>query len=111
MITRFYLRLLSTNVKDPKSGCHVTSLCQGLRRSAGSGGEDPENQVVGDFTLSSRVNTKLLFVLFWSLGFVERLFNDFIPYGFFCTAFTSVTSFDRHNIVLDIKGSIIVCKL
>ena len=29
----------------PKSGCHVTSLCQGLRRSAGSGGEDPENQV------------------------------------------------------------------
>ena len=29
----------------PKFGCHVTSLCQGLRRSAGSGGEDPENQV------------------------------------------------------------------
>ena len=28
----------------PKSGCHVTSLCQGLRRSAGSGDEDPENQ-------------------------------------------------------------------
>ena len=23
----------------------MTSLCQGLRRSAGSGGEDPENQV------------------------------------------------------------------
>ena len=46
MITRFYLPLLSTNVKHPKFGCHVTSLCQGLRRSAGSGGEDPENQVV-----------------------------------------------------------------
>ena len=30
----------------PKFGCHVTSLCQGLRHSAGSGGEDPENQVV-----------------------------------------------------------------
>ena len=45
MITRFYLPLLSTNVKHPKFGCHVTSLCQGLRRSAGSGGEDPENQV------------------------------------------------------------------
>ena len=39
---RFYLPLLSTNVKYPKFGCHVTSLCQGLR---GSGGEDPENQV------------------------------------------------------------------
>ena len=46
MITRFYLLLLSTNVKLPKFGCHVTSLCQGLRHSAGSGGEDPENQVV-----------------------------------------------------------------
>ena len=46
MITRFYLPL-STNVKHPKFGCHVTSLCQGLRRSAGSEGEDPENQVVG----------------------------------------------------------------
>ena len=46
MITRFYLPLLSTNVKQPKFGCHVTSLCQGLRRSAGSGAEDPENQVV-----------------------------------------------------------------
>ena len=34
MITRFYLPLLSTNVKHPKFGCHVTSLCQGLRRSA-----------------------------------------------------------------------------
>ena len=45
MITRFYLPLLRTNVKHPKCGCHVTSLCQGLRRSAGSGGEDPENQV------------------------------------------------------------------
>ena len=45
MITRFYLLRLSTNVKHPKFGCHVTSLCQGLRRSAGSGGEDPENQV------------------------------------------------------------------
>ena len=45
MITRFYLPLLSTNVKHPKFGCHVTSLCQGLHRSAGSGGEDPENQV------------------------------------------------------------------
>ena len=45
MITRFYLPLLSTNVKHQKFGCHVTSLCQGLRRSAGSGGEDPENQV------------------------------------------------------------------
>ena len=45
MITRFYLPLLSTNVKHPKFGCHVTSLCQGLRRSARSGGEDPENQV------------------------------------------------------------------
>ena len=33
------------NVKHPKFGCHVTSLCQGLRRSAGSGDEDPENQV------------------------------------------------------------------
>ena len=41
----FYLPLLSRNVKHPKFGCHVTSLCQGLRRSAGSGGEDPENQV------------------------------------------------------------------
>ena len=30
----------------PKFGCLVTSLCQGLRRSAGSGGEDPESQVV-----------------------------------------------------------------
>ena len=40
------LPLLSTNVKHPKFGCHVTSLCQGLRRIAGSGGEDPENQVV-----------------------------------------------------------------
>ena len=30
--TRFYLSTLGTNVK-PKSGCHVTSLCQGLRRS------------------------------------------------------------------------------
>ena len=29
----------------PKIGCHVTSLCQGLRRSAGGGGADPENQV------------------------------------------------------------------
>ena len=46
MIARFYLPLLSTNVKHPKFGWHVTSLCQGLRRSAGSGGEDPENQVV-----------------------------------------------------------------
>ena len=45
MITRFYLPLLSTNVKHPKFGCHVTSLCQGLCRSAGRGGEDPENQV------------------------------------------------------------------
>ena len=45
MITRFYLPLLSTNVKHPKFRCHVTSLCQGLRCSAGSGGEDPENQV------------------------------------------------------------------
>ena len=48
MITRFYLPLLSTNVKHPKFGCHVISLCQSLRRSAGSGacgGEDPENQV------------------------------------------------------------------
>ena len=45
MITRFYLPMLSTNVKHPKFGCHVTSLCQVLRRSAGSGGEDPENQV------------------------------------------------------------------
>ena len=45
MITRFYLPLLSTKVKHLKFGCHVTSLCQGLRRSAGSGGEDPENQV------------------------------------------------------------------
>ena len=34
------------NVKHPKFGCHVTSLCQGLRHSVGSGGEDPENQVV-----------------------------------------------------------------
>ena len=42
------LPLLSTNVKHPKFGCHVTSLCQGLRRSAGSGGEDPENQVVAN---------------------------------------------------------------
>ena len=42
---RFYLPLLSTNVKHQKFGCHVTSLCQGLRRSAGSGGEDPKNQV------------------------------------------------------------------
>ena len=48
MITRFYLPLLSTHVKHPKFGCHVTSLCQGLRRSAGSGGEDPENQVAVD---------------------------------------------------------------
>ena len=46
VITRFYLPLLSTNVKHPKFGFHVTSLCQGLRRSAGSGSEDPENQVV-----------------------------------------------------------------
>ena len=46
VITCFYLPLLSTNVKHQKFGCHVTSLCQGLRRSAGSGGEDPENQVV-----------------------------------------------------------------
>ena len=53
MITRFYLRLLSTNVKHPKSGCHVTSLCQGLRRNAGSGGEDPENQVGGFGEISS----------------------------------------------------------
>ena len=45
MITRFYLPRLSTNVKHPKFECHVASLCQGLRRSAGSGGEDPENQV------------------------------------------------------------------
>ena len=45
MITRFYLPLLSTNAKHAKFGCHVTSLCQGLPRSAGSGGEDPENQV------------------------------------------------------------------
>ena len=45
MITRFYLTLLSTNVKHTKFGCHATSLCQGLRRSAGSGGEDPVNQV------------------------------------------------------------------
>ena len=52
MITRFYLRLLSTNVKHPKFGCHVTSLCQGLRRSAGSGGEDPENQVVSSVVLN-----------------------------------------------------------
>ena len=44
-ITRFYLSLLSTNVKHPKFGCHVTSLCQGLRRSTDSGSEDPENQV------------------------------------------------------------------
>ena len=42
----YSLPLLSTNVKHPKFGCHVSSLCQGLRRSAGSGGEDPENQVV-----------------------------------------------------------------
>ena len=53
MITRFYLCLLSTNVKHPKSGCHVTSLCQGLRCSAGSGGEDPENQVDLCHTLDS----------------------------------------------------------
>ena len=46
MIMRFYLPLLNTNVKHPKFGCHVTSLCQGLRRSAGSEGEDPEDQVV-----------------------------------------------------------------
>ena len=46
VITRFYLPLLSTNVKHPKFGFHVTSLCQGLHRSAGSGGKDPENQVV-----------------------------------------------------------------
>ena len=45
MIMRFYLPLLSTNVKHPNFGCHVASLCQGLRRSAGSGDEDPENQV------------------------------------------------------------------
>ena len=38
VITRFYLPLLSTNVKHPKFGFHVTSLCQGLRRSAGSEG-------------------------------------------------------------------------
>ena len=36
---------LSTNVKHPKFGCHVTSLSQDIHRSAGSGGEDPENQV------------------------------------------------------------------
>ena len=41
----FYLPLQNTNVKHPKFGCHVTSLCQGLRRSVDSGGEDPENQV------------------------------------------------------------------
>ena len=35
----------SRSTWHPKSGCHVTSLCQGLRRSAGSGDEDPENQV------------------------------------------------------------------
>ena len=40
-----YEQALSTNVKHPKFGCHVTSLCQGLRRSPGSGGEDLENQV------------------------------------------------------------------
>ena len=45
MITRFYLPLLSTNVKHPKFRCHVTTLCQGLCRSAGCEGEDPENQV------------------------------------------------------------------
>ena len=29
-----------------KFGCHVTSQYQGLRRSTGSGDEDPENQAV-----------------------------------------------------------------
>ena len=48
MTTHFYPPLLSTKVKDLKSRCHFTSLCQGLRRSGlagGSGGEDPEYQV------------------------------------------------------------------
>ena len=51
----FLPTLLSTNVKHPKFGCHVTSLCQGLRRSAGSGGdsgEDPKNQVDRQIQLS-----------------------------------------------------------
>ena len=29
----------------------MTSLCQGLRRSASSGGEDPENQVGQDYCI------------------------------------------------------------
>ena len=44
----------SRSTWHPKSGCHVTSLCQGLRRSAGSGDEDPEN-VFHDVFLSHAV--------------------------------------------------------
>ena len=40
----------------PKFGYHVTSLCQGLRCSAGSGGEDPENQVGSRLMLKQILN-------------------------------------------------------
>ena len=75
MITRFYLSLLSTNVKHPKFGCHVTSLCQGLRRSAGSGGEDPESQVGYVFVSkrSARYYAVELFTHFRSLTSVHFL--------------------------------------
>ena len=37
----------------------MTSLCQGLRRSAGSGGEDPENQVEKNIARVSSVKEVL----------------------------------------------------
>ena len=57
------LPLLSTNVKHPKFGCHVTSLCQGLRCSAGSEGEDPENQA-GILVDQYKRTTKLTNVIY-----------------------------------------------
>ena len=54
MKTRYH-KLLSNNKGDRRSGkssdsktvslLSLTSLCQGFRRGAGGGGEDPENQV------------------------------------------------------------------
>ena len=67
------------NVKHPKFECHVTSLCQGLRHSAGSGGADPENQVdcIHDtVTSNSFITYQVSKLIHYSILLVKRGSND-----------------------------------
>ena len=59
---RFYPPLQSSKVKHLKSGCHVTSLCQGLRRSGLGGVAEVKTLSSGCFG-TCRIENKIHMIL------------------------------------------------